>query len=59
MQERGIAGARERGLFRVAKLHCRICRGREGEGEGEVCLKRDNSLVFGASEVIPASIKNS
>ena len=57
MQERGIAGARERGLFRVAKLHCRICRVREGEGE--VCLKRDNSLVFGASEVIPASIKNS
>ena len=51
-----LLGARERGsagLFRC------IAEFAELKGENEVCLRRDSLLGFGASKVIPASIKSS
>jgi hypothetical protein len=57
-RKRGQRGKRgDAGRFRVAKPQCRDCKGVE---EGiVVCLKRNNSLVFSASEVRPASIESS
>jgi hypothetical protein len=55
-RERGSAGARERGIAEVRRCQalCRVCKGGRS-----VCLKRNNSLVFGASEVSPVSIESS
>lgn len=45
--------ARDCGGAEVPGL-CRVCK-----GDGSVCSKRNNSLVFSASEVGPVSIESS